>query len=120
MSNGKWKMLCSQSRRVGLCNSPTRRQRFASDFFVVEMKDFAAENLIILVSLPRDQDQIADAGLSNRVMDRFAAVGDLLVRLACFLYADFGIGENLIGIFGARVVGSQDHAVAQRTGGLAH
>src|SRR5258705_1118284 len=76
-------------------------QRFTSNFFVVEMKNFAAENLIILVTLACNQDQIVLASLGDRVMDCFAAVGDLFIGLAGFLYAGFGIGENLVRIFSA-------------------
>src|SRR6266481_62680 len=75
------------------------------------MKDFAADDLIILVTLAGDEDQIVLASLGDRVMDRLAAVGDLLVRLAGLLNSDFSIGEYLIGIFAARVI-NDDRKVA--------
>jgi len=81
-----------------------RRQRFPRNFFVIEMKNFAADDLIILVTFAGDQNQIIGAGLGNRLVDRFAAVGDLLVRLTGLLDSYFGVSQDFFGIFSARIV----------------
>src|SRR5438067_13402516 len=84
------------------------------------MKNFAADDLIVFVTLARNQNQIISASLSNRVMNCFAAIGDLLVRLAGFLNSHFRVGENLVWILSARIVRSKNHHVAQRSGSLTH
>ena len=77
------------------------------------MKSFAPDDLIILVSLAGDQDQITFARLRDRVVNGFAAIGDLLVWLAGLLNSLFSVTEYLVRIFRARIVGSQNHDIAQ-------
>src|SRR5438045_9625689 len=54
-------------------------QRFPRDFLVVEMKNFAADDLIIFVTLARNQNQIVRAGLFDCLMYCLAAIGNFLV-----------------------------------------
>src|SRR5205814_3883861 len=51
------------------------QQCFARDFFIVEVKDFAADDLIVLVTLARYQNQIISASLFDGVMNCLAAIG---------------------------------------------
>src|SRR5260370_20186414 len=79
-------------------------QRFARYFLVVEVKSFAADDLIVLVTLTGDQNQIISAGLLNCVMNRFAAIGNFLVRLSGFHNTGFRVLQNPARILSARVV----------------
>ncbi len=54
----------------------TLRQRFARNFLVVEVENFAADDLIVLVAFAGNQHQIITARFRNRLVNRFAAVGD--------------------------------------------
>jgi hypothetical protein len=46
MENDKWKMI--------LLGRALLRQRFPRDFLIVKVKDFAAKDLIVLVTLARN------------------------------------------------------------------
>src|SRR5262245_26385521 len=93
---------------------------FPRNFFVVEMKDLATDDLIVLVTLAGNQDQIVTARLSNSLVNCFAAIGNFRVRLAGLLNSHFSVTKNLVWIFSARIIGSQNYHVAQRAGGFAH
>ena len=81
---------------LAITRSRSASQRFARDFLVVKVKNFAADDLIILVAFAGDQNQIIGARLGDRVIDRFPAVGDLFVRLAGLLNSHFGVRQDLI------------------------
>src|SRR2546430_2349659 len=85
-------------------NSVPLGQSFPRDFLVVEMKDFAPDDLIVLVTFAGDQHEIIGARLFDGVMDGFAAIGDLFVRLARLSNPFLGITKNLVWIFGAGII----------------
>ena len=95
-------------------------QSFARDFLIVKVKNFASEDLIILMAFAGDQNQIVAAGLGYCMMDRFAAVRDLFVRFAGFLNSDFCICQNSFRVFSAGIVRSKNYNVAQRSGRFTH
>src|ERR1051325_1037029 len=53
-------------------------------------------------------------------MNGVAPIGDLFVGLAGLLNSLFCVAKNLVWIFGARIVGSQDYHIAQRSGRFTH
>ena len=56
----------------------------AGNFFVVEVKSFAPDDLVVLVAFPGNEDEVATACFGDRLMNRFGAIGDLAIRLAGF------------------------------------
>src|ERR1700754_136414 len=108
----------AKSRKENLCafaffwESPCFQSR-ACDFLVVEMKNFAPDNLIVLVSLAGDQHEVAGTCFGDRLVNCFAAIGDLAVGFAGLFDSLFRVGQDLFGIFRAWIVGSQNNHVAQ-------
>src|SRR6185369_17425092 len=79
-----------------------------------------ADDLIILVALTRNQHEVAAACLRDCLMNRFSAIRNLAVWLACLLNPLFRVTQNLFRIFSTRIIGSQNHNVAQSARRLAH
>src|SRR5215831_1001794 len=88
------------------------RQRLLRHFFIVEVKNLAPDNLVVLVPFAGNQHQIISPRLLDGVMDRFPAIRNLFVRLAGPGNALFGVTQNLIWIFCPGIIGSQDDHVA--------
>src|ERR1051325_3889296 len=109
--------LCAFAGKTSLAPLRQRRPRH---FLVVEMKNFAPDDLIILVSLARDQHQIPIARFGDCLIDRCGAIRELAIRLAGLLNYLLRVAKNLLRIFGARIVGSQDHHVTQTPRPFAH
>src|ERR1041385_370393 len=53
-------------------------------------------------------------------MNRFGAICNLAVWLTRLLNSFLSVAKNLLGIFGARIIGSQNHYVAQTSRRLTH
>ena len=84
------------------------------------MKFFAADDLIGFVSFARDQYDIVWFCPRNRLMNRFAAVGDSEKRAIGFLQSNFDFLDDLQRIFCARIVGCNDYQIAVLSGDFAH
>src|SRR6185369_2019019 len=95
-------------------------QRRAGHFLVVEVKCFAAEDLIILVALPSDQDQVTAAGLSYRLIDRYSTIRNLSIRLSSFLNSLFSVAQDLFRIFCTWIIGGENYDIAETAGRFAH
>ena len=80
------------------------RQCFSRDFFVVEMKNLAADDLIVFMTLAGNQNQIISAGLCDCPVNCFTTISNFFIRLSGRLNSLFRIGKNLICIFGAGIV----------------
>src|SRR6185503_20106803 len=86
-------------------------QRGARDFFVVEVKRLAPDDLVIFVALARNQYKVAGSRLGNRLVNSFRPIRDLAVRLARLLNSLFRIAEYLLRVFRARIVRRENHDV---------
>src|SRR3954453_23774825 len=84
------------------------------------MKGLASDDLIVLVTLARNQHEVASSRFRDRLMDRLGPIGDLAVRLTRPLNSLLCITENLFRIFRAWIVRRENHHVAQTARRLAH
>src|SRR5437868_9775435 len=84
------------------------------------MKRVAADDLVILVTLAGYQNQISDVRLRYRLMNRVRAIGNLSVRPAGLANSLLRVAKDLLGILGARIIGSENDNVAQTSRRLAH
>ena len=75
-------------------------------------------HLVVLVSLPRQHDDVLGTRDVERPRDRRTPILDPLVVLT--LHAAFDVVENCLRVFGARIVARDDHDVRLRLGNGAH
>src|SRR5687767_4138615 len=92
----------------------------ARDFLIVEVKHLASDDLIILMSLAGYQHEVAALRFRDRLMNRVAAIRDLAVRLAGLPDSLLRVAQDLLRVFHAWIVGSQNHDVAQTSRRLSH
>src|SRR6185503_10584789 len=78
---------------------------------IVEGERCFADDLIGLVSLPRDEDGVARLGVIQRDPDRFRAIALPQEGDGGFPDPALDRVENRFGIFAARIVGSEDDAI---------
>ena len=86
---------------------------------VVEVALLGADDLVGLVPLPGDHDHVVRRGVGDGAADRLGAVGDD-GRGVGVGEAGADLGEDGVGVFGARVVVREDHAVGGLFGDAAH
>ena len=60
-------------------------------FLIIKMKRLAADDLIILVALARNQHEVANLRFGNRLVNRLGAIRDFAIRLPCLLNPHFSI-----------------------------
>src|SRR5256714_1773392 len=95
-------------------------QGFERDLSVVEGPLLRADDLVVLVSLARDDDEVARARLYDCALDGLAPVNDFKVRPSGCAQARFNVAQDRLRVFRARVVGRGYDDVAQAGRGLAH
>src|SRR5688572_5690096 len=96
------------------------RQRGARDFLVVNVKSLPPDDLVILMSLTRNQHEVAGFSLRYRAVDRLRAISDFAIRLAGPLNSLFRVAQYLLRVLRARIVRRQDHDVAQAARRFTH
>ena len=72
------------------------RQRGARDFLVVKVKSLPPDDLVILMSLTRNQHEVAGFSLRYRAVDRLRAISDFAIRLARPLNSLFRVAQYLL------------------------
>src|SRR5215813_9713816 len=103
--------------------APGLRQDLSRDLAVVERQDLGADDLIGLVTLPGDDDRVADLGPLERTADRRAPIGfgDIAARRrAGPAHTGHHLVDDRFRTLGSRIVGGHPHAVAEPRGDLAH
>jgi hypothetical protein len=101
-------------------NIPSFRQGLAGNFAVIEMYLSGGKDLICLVPFASDQYYIAWFGFDNRAHDRFAAIDNQFIGFAYPIQTDSDVIQDQERIFGARIIRSGDHQIAQTGSFFAH
>src|SRR5262245_17745817 len=84
------------------------------------MNCLTADDLIILMTFTRYQNEIATACFSDRLIDRFCTITNFAIGLYCFASTLFSIAKYLIWILSARIVRSEYYNVTQCTSSFTH
>src|SRR5262245_47723372 len=84
------------------------------------MKCLAADDLIILMTLARYQNEIATSCFSDGLIDRFCTISNLPIGLSCFAYTLFSIAKNLLRVLSTRIVRSKYHNITQSPSSFTH
>src|SRR6185503_4004710 len=79
-----------------------------------------SDDLVILVSLPGNQHEVAGLGFGNRLVYRLGPISDLAIRFTRPLNPLFRVAKYLLRIFRAWIVRRENHDVAQAARGLTH
>src|SRR5205807_9511219 len=75
---------------------------------VLKWHGVIGELLVIFVTFARDQDDVTRLGDFDGSRNRLRAIGDFLKMVAAKPFFDFG--DDLVGIFFARIIGGDDGA----------